>query len=283
MNRAEGSETVQQIPENNNAGTENRKPAPERGGKPGTRRKFPWLWVAPIPVALAIGLLIGAQLPVGDRDPGPAAPAAATQNPGSQAPGQNANAPAPAFPDVARLEVQDPTALGDVNAPVVMVAFTDFQCPYCAKWTESTLPELIGTYIDQGKLRIEWRDLDLFGDASLTAAHAAQAAAMQGSYVAFHARMAEGGTIAPKSAYSATSLKATAEDLGLDGEQFLVDMDSKQAKDAVKRNLDEAQELAVMSTPVFLINQMPFVGAQPLENFVAAIDAELQQAEAGRQ
>lgn len=274
---------MQQIPGNNKAETENRKPAPERGGTSGTRRKVPWLWIAPIPVALAIGLLIGVQLPVGDRAPGPAAPAASAQNPGSQASGQDTNPPAPAFPDVARREAQDPTALGDVDAPVVMVAFTDFQCPYCAKWTASTLPELITKYVDQGKLRIEWRDLDLFGDASLTAAHAAQAAAMQGSYVPFHTRMAEGGTIAPGSAYSEKSLKATAEDLGLDGEQFLADMDSKQAKDAVKRNLDEAQELAVMSTPVFLINQMPFVGAQPLENFVAAIDAELQQTEAGQQ
>lgn len=277
---------MQQIPEDNHVGPEHHKTAAEPRGTPGTRRKIPWLWVAPIPVALIIGLLVGAQLPVGDRAPGPAAPAAASQNPGAQDPGQETNPQAPAapeFPDVARLDAADPTALGDVDAPVVIVAYTDFQCPYCAKWTAGTLPELITKYVEQGKVRIEWRDLDLFGDASMTAAHAAQAAAMQGSYVPFHTHMAKGGSIAPESAYSDKSLKATAEELGLDGEKFLADMDSKQAKDAVQRNLDEAIELAVMSTPVFLINQTPFVGAQPLENFVDAIDTELQQAEGGQQ
>lgn len=251
-----------------------------RGWVAGTRRRVPWLWVAPIPVALAIGLLIGVQLPGGDQAPTPA-PAAAAQNPGQDTgpPAQNTAA----LPDVARLDPKDPTALGDVNAPVVMVAYTDFQCPYCAKWTADTLPELMGRYIDHGLLRIEWRDLDLFGDESLVAAHAAQAAAMQGSYVAFHARMAEGGTIAKKSVYTDQNLKATAEDLGLDGEQFLADMDSKNAKDAVQRNLDEAVSLGVMSTPSFLINQTPFVGAQPMENFAAAIDAELRKAEEGKQ
>ena len=277
---------MQQIPEGNQAGPEHHKIAPKPRGTPGTRRKIPWLWVAPIPVALIIGLLVGAQLPVGDRAPGPAAPVAASQNPGAQDPGQETNPQAPAapeFPDVARLDAQDPTALGDVDAPVVIVAYTDFQCPYCAKWTAGTLPELITKYVEQGKVRIEWRDLDLFGDASMTAAHAAQAAAMQGSYVPFQMHMAEGGSIAPESAYGDKNLKATAGELGLDGEKFLADMDSKQAQDAVQRNLDEAIELAVMSTPVFLINQTPFVGAQPLENFVDAIDTELQLAEGGQQ
>ncbi|WP_417221103.1 DsbA family protein [Arthrobacter sp.] len=232
----------------------------------------PWIWIAPIPVALVIGLLIGLQLP----SPGDAAQAPAGT---SQGPTEPAGEKDPT--DVARLEPGDETAVGSVDAPVVMVAYTDFQCPYCAKWTDGTLPQLMDKYVDSGQLRIEWRDLDVFGQTSLVAARAGQAAAMQGGYQAFHARMAKGGSIASASAYGDANLKSTAEDLGLDGDRFLSDMDSRQAKDAVERNINEARSLGVASTPVFLINQSPFVGAQPTENFVQAIDAELQKTTEG--
>lgn len=261
-------------------------------GQTKARSKIPWLWVIPIPVALVIGLLIGAQLPDGDRAPEaalgaqspsqttPAAPApggtdAAESSPAAAEPGETA----PEVPDMARLDADDPTAVGDIDAPVVMVTYSDLQCPFCAKWTDGTLPELMEKYVDAGALRIEWRDLDLFGDTSKTAAHAAQAAAMQDRYTDFQARMATGGKIAKESAYTDDSLRDIAQELGMDPERFLTDMDSTEAKDAVQRNIDEAMSIAVMSTPSFLINKTPFVGAQPTENFIQAIDAELAKTE----
>ncbi|MFB0835061.1 DsbA family protein [Arthrobacter halodurans] len=250
--------------------------APTPVGPAPARRKMPWFWILPIPVALVVGLLIGAQLPVGERSPAETqAPAAATAAPG-------AAAPQPDIPDVSRLDPQDGTAIGSVDAPVVMVAFTDFQCPFCAKWTDATLPDLVTEYVDSGRLRIEWRDLDLFGEASLTGAHAAQAAALQGGYVDFHHRMAEGGKISPNADFGDENLRAVATELGMDGEKLIADMDSPAVKDAVRRNIEEAESLGIMSTPVFLINTTPFVCAQPLANFEAAIDAELYRAGAER-
>ncbi|GAA5226469.1 DsbA family protein [Paeniglutamicibacter antarcticus] len=264
----------------------NAKGAPT--GQTKARNKIPWLWIIPIPVALVIGLLIGAQLPDSDLTPAAASPSQTA--PPAQAPNEtgaeesspaaaNPDESAPEVPDMARLDADDPTAVGEVDAPVVMVTYSDLQCPFCAKWTDGTLPELMDKYVDTGQLRIEWRDLDLFGDTSKTAALAAQAAAMQDGYAAFQSRMAQGGKIAKESAYTDDSLKDIAKELGMDPEKFITDMDSSQAKDAVQRNIDEAMSLAVMSTPSFLINQTPFVGAQPTENFIKAIDAELEKTE----
>lgn len=258
--------------------TEHPAPDPPASGqhRQRNRAKLPWLWIIPIPVALVIGLLVGIQLPLGPGAP-ESEPAAVVQQ---NAPPQTApnGQPAQEFPDMARLDPADQTAVGSVDAPVVMVAYTDFQCPYCAKFTDGTLPQLMEKYVDTGQLRIEWRDLDLFGDTSKVAAHAAQAAAMQGKYVEFAAQMSEGGKIADASAYTDKSLAATAEELGMDGPKFVADMDSETAKKAVQRNIEEARSLGVTSTPSFLLNKTPFVGAQPMENFERAIDAELEAA-----
>lgn len=250
---------------------------PARRNRGARNRKLPWVWIIPIPVALVIGLLIGVQLPFGNggsSDPGPAAAPRDQQQPQQQSPGEDVE-----VPDMARVDPEDPTAVGDVDAPVVMVAYSDFQCPYCAKWTANTLPTLMEKYVETGKLRIEWRDLDLFGDASLKAAQAAQAAGMQDGYLAFHERMSDGGKIADASAYEDKNLRATAEELGMDGDQLLKDMKGVHARDVVQQNIDEAMELGVTSTPSFLLNKTPFVGAQPAENFIEAIDQEIEAAQ----
>ncbi|PRA09942.1 hypothetical protein CQ010_16045 [Arthrobacter sp. MYb211] len=239
-------------------------------------KRLPWFWLLPIPIVIVVALLIWSQIP-GKAPESAQAPSAIAESI-QEAPATPA-AP-PAFPDVSRLDPKDPTAVGSVDAPVVMVAYSDFQCPFCAKWTDSTLPKLTEKYVDNGQLRIEWRDLDIFGEASLTAAQAGQAAALQGGYIDFHHRMSQGGNISAAKDFTDESLIAIAEDLGMEGDKLVTDMGSSQVKDAVQRNIAEAQSLGVLSTPSFLINRTPFVGAQPLANFEAAIEAELAKAEA---
>ena len=81
---------------------------------------------------------------------------------------------------LARRDADDYTAIGDVDAPLVMIEYSDYRCPYCALYATETQPELIKKYVDTGKLRIEWRDTPIFGEQSLDAAVAAPAAGEQG-------------------------------------------------------------------------------------------------------
>ena len=76
---------------------------------------------------------------------------------------------------LARRDFDDPMAVGRVDAPVVMVEYSDFQCPYCGRFARETKPELLRQYVERGVLRIEWRNFPIFGEESERAARAAWA------------------------------------------------------------------------------------------------------------
>src|SRR5690625_8049304 len=82
--------------------------------------------------------------------------------------------------------------MGALDAPVTIVMFSDFQCPFCALWTAQTLPGLT-PYIEDEELRVEWRDLAVFGEDSRRAAYAGYAAGLQGKYLASTQTLLDGG------------------------------------------------------------------------------------------
>src|SRR5690625_2999503 len=120
--------------------------------------------------------------------------------------------------------------------PVVLVVFTDFQCPYCARWSHETLPEL-REYVDRGELRIEWRDVNIYGDDSERAARAALAAAKQGGLEEYHDMLFDGGEIRTGAELSEDSLISLAEELGLDAEQFATDMRSEEVEETDRKSV----------------------------------------------
>lgn len=232
--------------------------------------KIPWFWIMPIPVALLIGIIIGMQIPT----PADAvvAPPAATAQPGA---GSGAPEAEPQKIKVERRDANDPTAVGDIDAPVTMVAYSDYQCGYCAKWSNDSLPTLVERYVDAGKLRIEYRDIMFYGEISRRSAELAVAAGLQGKYHEFHEEIFADGATAKDADFSASGVKAMAKSIGVDHEQFVADAASDTTAALVQRNHDEAKELGVTGTPTFIINGSPVIGAQPLEAFTQVIDAEL--------
>lgn len=172
----------------------------------------------------------------------------------------------------------DSRAVGDVDAPVTLVMFSDYQCPYCATWNEETLPTMM-EYVDKGDLRIEMRDLAVFGEESERAARAAYAAGLQDKYWEFHNAMFEGGEHPPKSELDDDSLVSTAKELGLDPTKFKGDLNSVDAHEEFEANAQESSSLGVASTPTFVIGGKPLVGAQPTKEFVGAVDDALAEAE----
>lgn len=177
------------------------------------------------------------------------------------------------FGDLAHRIAGDPLAQGSVNAPVVMVMFSDFRCPFCAEFSRTTEQVLVKKYVDTGILRIEWRDFPIFGAQSTAAAIAGRAAAAQGRFFQFTQAVY---SVAPQTGHpdlSPADLVGFARKAGVpDLAKFTAAMDNPDAAKAVAADLDQTSNLGVTSTPAFIINGYPLVGAQPLADFTSLID-----------
>lgn len=221
-----------------------------------------------LPIIMAIGALaLAAFMAFGGNDE-PDPPEKAESNALTPADrGPNANPIGPQEPGA-------PTSLGAADAPVVMVAFSEFQCPFCGKFAKETLPGLIERYVDTGVLRIEWQDLPYLGDESFRAAFAARAAGEQDSFWEYHDVLFAGQVPKPNSGhYTDEYLLGVAGDLGLDVDRFEADYRSSAVNDAVRSSLDGGIRAGVNGTPAFFVNGTPVIGAQPLQVFVETIEA----------
>ncbi|WP_454084658.1 DsbA family protein [Georgenia sp. Marseille-Q6866] len=221
-------------------------------------------------VAVVGGLLIGSS---GDDGATPAPSGSASvevEEPAATAPAVTpTDDAAAAAPDLTRRVEGDPMAAGPVDAPVGVVVYSDYSCPYCQSWVVETQPTVL-EYAEEGTVRLEWRDISILGEDSTRAAVAAAAAAEQDRYREFHELL-----FADMDARSPEQLTAMAEQLDLDLEQFGADLTDPAVLGTVQRNVDEAQSLGLQSTPSFVVAGTPVVGAQPAEVFVELIEAAL--------
>ena len=173
--------------------------------------------------------------------------------------------------DVASSDESDPMSDGPTDAPVTLVVFSDYQCPFCAAWSQDTLPKMLD-YVDDGDLRIEWREVNVFGSASVQAAKAAYAAALQDKHWEFHAELFKDGEPRSPGELTPEALTEVADQVGLDVDRFTKDMNAKSTAEAVAENAAMGTDLGAFSTPTFLLNGHPYVGAQPTDVFVDAIE-----------
>ncbi|MEV7197499.1 DsbA family protein [Streptomyces sp. NPDC093510] len=183
----------------------------------------------------------------------------------------------PELEKLARRDAKDPLAQGRADAPVVMVEYADFKCGFCGKFARDTEPGLVKKYVDEGTLRIEWRNFPIFGEDSERAARGAWAAGRQGRFWQFHeAAYADGSK---EKGFGEGRLKELAREAGVkDVGRFVKDLDSDAAEAAVKKDQEEAYGLGAASTPSFLINGRPVSGAQPDQVFDQAIEAAAKSA-----
>ena len=168
------------------------------------------------------------------------------------------------------LAATDP-ALGSASAPVTIVEFSDFQCPFCQR-VSPTLKKVRETYGD--KVRIVWKDFPLtqIHPQAFKAGEAAHCAGEQGKYWEYHDRL-----FANQQALADADLKKYAADLGLDATKFNACVDSSKYGDRVREGVAQGSRLGVNSTPTVYVNGRMLSGAQPYEAFVAVIDEELSR------
>ncbi len=173
------------------------------------------------------------------------------------------------------IDLKGAVSTGAAKAPVTIVEFTDFQCPFCQK-VQPTLKQLLQDY--KGRVRLVTKNLPLaFHPQARPAARAALAANKQGKYWEYRDLL-----FANNRNLAEDQLLAHASALGLNLERFKTDMNSPEIDQMVAADEKQAQEIGANGTPTFLINGRKLVGAQPLEAFKQRVEAELSAPGAGK-
>jgi len=163
----------------------------------------------------------------------------------------------------------DSPALGPANAPITIIEFSDYQCPYCRLWHQTVYDRLLASY--PGKIRFVYRDYPLPGHPeALPAAEAAQCAGEQNDYFKYHDALFTQAHGLGTNAYDQYALE-----LGLDVNAFSQCLSSGRTAAAINDEVTYATSLGVSSTPTFFINGITVVGAEPYETFQQIIDQEL--------
>jgi protein-disulfide isomerase len=177
---------------------------------------------------------------------------------------------------------------GGDDAPVTMIEFTDYQCPFCRKHNQRTLPRLVREFVDSGKLRYVLREYPLESSHPLApgAAEAALCAGDQGRYWEMNAQLFEDSErLLPE------NLVAQAEALGLDRASFKHCLDSDQHAERIERDLRDGEAAGIQGTPTFFLGltnradpttflaTRNLIGAQPYGNFKRMIEELLAEAD----
>ena len=171
----------------------------------------------------------------------------------------------------AKVNLEGFAMLGSKEAPLTIVEFTDYQCPFCQRFHTTAFPELKKNYIDTGKVRFYSRDLPLdFHPNAMRAAEAARCANEQGQFWKLRDVMG-----ANPNKLDMDSLVADATDLKMDVKAFRACVESEKYKNAVQTDVMEAMKIGANGTPTFVIGKSTpdgvdgelVVGAQPYPMF----------------
>ena len=185
-------------------------------------------------------------------------------NPTPQAPSEQG--------DVKNLDLSNNYFKGDEDAKVVIVEFSDFQCPYCGRFYEQTLSQIDDNYVKTGKVKFYYADfpLDSIHPNARPAANAARCAGEQDKFWEYHDKVFEN-----QETLSNDNFKKWAQELGLDTSKFNDCFDSKKYDGEVNKDLQEGSSNGIQGTPGFIINDKILSGAQPFSAFQQVIEAEL--------
>ena len=214
-------------------------------------------------LAFSAGVLLG--YVVWGVDARAAAPAA------NQPSGPVVEAPVTQQQEFRRYEIpiENSYAIGPSDAPITIVEFSDYQCPFCRRWHDEVYEPLLAAY--PGKIRLVYRHFPLTSihPDAMSAAEAAMCAGEQDAFWTFHEKLFS------SEALGNNTYIQYAQDLGLNMNNFESCLSDRKYQQAVNDDLNFAVDLGIRSTPTFFINGIALVGAQPLDVFQQVIDKEL--------
>ncbi|MFQ6134450.1 MAG: DsbA family protein [Nitrososphaerales archaeon] len=191
----------------------------------------------------------------------------------------------PASPSRVQISLDDDPTLGDVNAPVVLIEFIDFQCPFCRRFYTETFADLEDEYVKTGKVLFVVRDfpIESIHPSAQKSSEAVECADDQGMWREMHDKIFDEqnrlglGTIQ----FSVEDLKEWAAEIGLDMDTFNGCLDSGKYEQEVQQDFEDGVAAGVTGTPYFFIGNpesgyISIVGAQPYSVFKQIIESELE-------
>jgi len=184
-------------------------------------------------------------------------------------------------PAIVKVSVDDDPVKGDSDAPITIVEFSDFQCPFCQRWWQNTLPQIEENYISTGKVKFVYRDfpLDSLHPQARTAHIASECADEQGKFWEYHDVL-----FSEQSQWNKLELSLLAEtftqmasDLGLEESKFQSCLGSVSIAQEVNKDYTDARNLGATGTPTFFVGNekdgfTKLVGAQPYSAFQTVFD-----------
>ena len=185
---------------------------------------------------------------------------------------------------IVKISADDDPVIGDPNATISIIEFSDFQCPFCARFHIQTLPSILEEYVDQGKVKLVFRDFPIqnIHPNALPASVAAECANEQGKFKEMHDKLFDN-----QQEWSGLEMTKTvllfsqyALEIGVEQEIFDSCLTSGKYIEEIRNDLNDGRDYGVSGTPGFFIgnDQVGYVelkGAQPFESFKKVIDAQL--------
>jgi protein-disulfide isomerase len=174
---------------------------------------------------------------------------------------------------VDNISIDDDAILGDENAPITIVEFSDYECPFCKRANDDAITKVREKYVESGDVRIVYRDFPLsFHPNAVTAAIAAECAGDQDKYYEMHDAIFDSNQT-----LNADHLKELAVNIGLNTGTFNTCLDNETHKEEVEADMAEGQRYGVTGTPAFFINGWHLKGAKPFSAFEEIIEQELNK------
>jgi protein-disulfide isomerase len=187
-------------------------------------------------------------------------------------------------PAKVEIDLKNAMVLGDADAPVTIVEYGDYQCPFCERYFKQNESAFISQYVNTGKARFVWKDYAFLGQESLWAAEAARCANDQGKFWEYHNYLYNHQGAENSGAFSKANLKKFASALGLNMSQFNSCLDTDKYLSLVQQETQAGSDIGVNGTPATFINGVMVtdangnsVGAAPFSTFQAVIEGILNK------
>ncbi len=192
-----------------------------------------------------------------------------------QAPLANVGNAVAGLPTVQNVSIDDDIILGNPQAPVTVIEFGDYQCPFCGRFFTDAEKQVRDNYVATGKVRMVYRDfpLDNLHPFARPAAEAAECARDQGQYWAYHDLL-----FTRQDQLPTLNFVSLAKELGLDDAAFKTCVDTKKYAKEVETDYQDGLKVGVSGTPTAFVNGKMLSGALPYETFKSAIEDALSKA-----